>query len=55
MSFASSQVFAQDAIKPPTTKEEPSSPTYVIIIIAVLLTAAVVFSASFRSKRTHQD
>ena len=46
---------AQDQLSPPKTREEPSSPVYVVMIIAVLLVAAVVFAASLRSKRTHQD
>ena len=46
---------AQDELRPPKTQDEPSSPVYVVMVIAVLLVGAVVFAASLRSKRTHQD
>ncbi len=46
---------AQEELRPPKTQDEPSSPVYVVMVIAVLLVGAVVFAASLRSKRTHQD
>jgi len=55
MAVWSTPVMAQEALRPPKTDEEPSSPKYFVYIVAVLLVAAVVFAASMRSKRTHQD
>lgn len=55
MSVSASVAQAQDELRPPKTTEEPSSPKYLILFVAVLLVAGVVFAASLRSKRTHQD
>lgn len=55
VSVGSSLAMAQEQLRPPTTKEDPTSPKILVILIAVLLTGAVVFAASLKSKRTHQD
>ncbi|MGV6815070.1 MAG: hypothetical protein ACWA5W_08695 [Phycisphaerales bacterium] len=55
VSLGSSLAMAQEQLRPPTTKEDPTSPKILVILIAVLLTGAVVFAASLKSKRTHQD
>ena len=55
VSVSTSILKAQDELRPPKTTEEPSSPKYLILFVAVLLVAGVVFVASLKSKRTHQD
>jgi len=56
VSIGASQAFAQnDALRPPKADNTEGSPKYVIYIIAVLLTGAVVFAATLKSKRSHQD
>ncbi len=46
---------AQSELKPPRSSEPPSSPKFWMYAVFLLLLAAVVFAASLRSKRTHQD
>ncbi len=56
MTVCTNMVLAQDApLRPPTTKEPPSGPKFLVIGIAVLLVGLVVFVATLRSKRGHQD
>jgi len=53
-----SPVLAQEAgepLRPPTTSEPPSGPKFVVIGIAVVLLAGVIFAATLKSKRGHQD
>jgi hypothetical protein len=55
-SEAMGQVLAQGgALKPPKSEETQGSPKYVVYLIAVLLTGGVVFAATLKSKRSHQD
>ncbi len=46
---------AQSELRPPRITESPSSPKYWMYALFLLLLAAVVFAASLKSKRTHQD
>ncbi len=46
---------AQDAPRLPRIDETPAAPTFWMYAVAVLLLGAVVFAASLKSKRTHQD
>lgn len=55
VSLSSTLAIAQDALRPPKTTEPASGPKYIIYGVAVLLTAAVVFAATLKSKRSHQD
>jgi len=56
ISVSSSLAMAQqEALSPPKTVDPPSGPKYVIYLVAVLLTAGVIFAATLRSKRSHQD
>jgi hypothetical protein len=55
VSVSSTLAMAQDQLRPPKTTEQPSGPKYVIFGVAVLLTAMIVFAATLKSKRTHQD
>ncbi len=49
-------VLAQDdALRPPTTQDPPSSPKFIVMGVALLLTGLVVFVASLKTKRGHQD
>ena len=53
---SSSQLLAQDEpLRPPTTSAPPSGPKFVVLGVAVLLTGLVVFVATLKSKRGHQD
>ena len=55
-SEAMGQVLAQgEALRPPKAEETEGSPKYVVFLIAVLLTGGVVFAATLKSKRSHQD
>ena len=56
VSLMSSPVMAQQqAIRPPQTREDPVAPKFMIYLVALLLVAGVVFAATLKSKRTHQD
>ena len=55
VSVSSTLAIAQDDLRPPKSDQALSSPKVLTIIVAVLLTGAVVFVATYRSKRTHQD
>lgn len=49
-------VLAQDdALRPPTTQDPPSSPKFIVMGVALLLTGLVVFVATLKTKRGHQD
>lgn len=47
--------WAQSELRPPKITENPSSPKFWMYAVLVLILAAVVFAASFKPKRTHQD
>ncbi len=55
VSASSTLAIAQDDLRPPKSDQALSAPTVMTIIVAVLLTGAVVFVATLKSKRTHQD
>lgn len=56
MTLCTSDVMAQDEpLRPPTTQEPPSGPKFLVLGIAVLLLGMVIFVATLRSKRGHQD
>ncbi len=56
MTICTSQALAQDEpLRPPTTQDPPSGPKFLVIGVAVLLLGLVVFVATLRSKRGHQD
>lgn len=56
MTISASEVLAQDEpLRPPTTQDPPSGPKFLVMGIAVLLLGLVVFVATLRSKRGHQD
>ncbi len=55
VSAASSPVWAQEALSPPTTREDPIAPKVMVYFVGLLLVAGVVFAATLKSKRTHQD
>jgi hypothetical protein len=51
-----SDVLAQnEELRPPTTQDPPSSPKFIVWGVAILLTGLVVFAATLKSKRGHQD
>jgi len=56
MMVSSSEVLAQgSALKPPSTKEAPGGPKFIVLGVAVLLLGLVIFVATLKSKRGHQD
>ncbi len=55
VSVFSTLAIAQDDLRPPKSDQALSSPKVLTIIVAVLLTGAVVFAATLKSKRSHQD
>ncbi len=55
VSVSSTLAMAQDDLRPPKSDQALSSPKVMTIIVAVLLTGAVVFVATLKSKRSHQD
>jgi hypothetical protein len=56
MMVSTRAALAQDApLKPPTTKEPPSGPKFLVIGLALLLTGLVIFVATLKSRRGHQD
>lgn len=46
---------AQSDLRPPTIKQESGGLNIMSYVVAGLLIAAVVFAASLKPKRTHQD
>jgi hypothetical protein len=46
---------AESDLRPPRITESPSSPKIWMYTLFILLLAGVVFAASLKSKRTHQD
>lgn len=46
---------AQDELRLPRIEEPPTAPKIWMYAVTILLLAAIVFAASFKSKRTHQD
>lgn len=55
VSAASTPVWAQEALSPPTTREDPIAPKVMVYFVGLLLVAGVVFAATLKSKRSHQD
>lgn len=56
LSLSTSRVLAQDeALRPPTTSDPPSGPKFIVLGVAVLMVGLVVFVATLKSKRGHQD
>lgn len=56
LSLSTSRVLAQDEVlRPPTTSDPPSGPKFIVLGVAVLMVGLVVFVATFKSKRGHQD
>ncbi len=53
--LASPAMAQNEPLRPPRTTDPPSGPKYLVIFVAVLLLAGVVFAATLRSKRGHQD
>lgn len=54
--ISAGDVLAQDdALRPPTTSNVPSSPKFIVMGVALLLTLVVVFVATLKTKRGHQD
>jgi hypothetical protein len=46
---------AQDELRLPRIEEPPTAPRIWMYALTLLLLAAIIFAASFKSKRTHQD
>lgn len=55
LAMTAATTLAQSELRPPTIKQETSGPKIMMMIVAVALVAAVVFAASLKPKRTHQD
>ncbi len=55
VSVSSTLAMAQDDLRPPKSDQALSSPKVLTMIVAILLAGAVIFVATYRSKRTHQD
>jgi len=55
LAMAALPAFAQSDLRPPRITESPASPKYWMYALFILLLAAVVFAASLKSKRDHQD
>ena len=56
LAVSSSELLAQDTpLRPPTTTAPPSGPKFIVLGVVVLLTGLVVFVATLKSKRGHQD
>lgn len=55
ISVSSTVATAQDDLRPPKADTALSGPKIITIAVAVLLTVGVVFVATRKAKRTHQD
>ncbi len=56
LALSAGAAMAQDTtLRPPTTKTPPSGPKFIVMGVAILLTGLVVFVATLKSKRGHQD
>lgn len=44
-----------EALRPPRVSDPPSAPKIMVFLLVVLLTAGVIFAATLKSKRGHQD
>ena len=56
MTISTSDALAQsEPLRPPTTKEPPSGPKFIVLGIALLMAGLVIFVATLKSKRGHQD
>lgn len=53
--LAVGQALAQTELRPPKITENPSSPRVWMYAVLLLIVAAVIFAASLKPKRTHQD
>lgn len=53
----STAALAQDteALRPPKVSDPPSAPKILVFLLVVLLTGAVIFAATLKTKRGHQD
>lgn len=56
LSLSTSRVLAQDEpLRPPTTSDPPSGPKFIVLGVVVLMVGLVIFVATLKSKRGHQD
>ncbi len=56
LAIGAHDALAQDEpLRPPTTTSVPSSPKFIVMGVGVLLLGLVVFVATLKSKRGHQD
>lgn len=57
MALSSSSALAQstETLRPPRVADPPSAPKVMVFLLVVLLTGAVIFAATLKSKRGHQD
>jgi len=58
MALMSSAALAQDAdeaLRPPKVADAPSAPKVMVFLLVVVLVGAVIFAATLKSKRGHQD
>lgn len=46
---------AQDELRLPRIEEPPTAPRIWMYAVTILLLVVIIFAASFKSKRTHQD
>ena len=55
LAMTAGSALAQSELRPPTIRESPASPRIWMYVVFVLLLAVVIFAASLKPKRTHQD